>query len=188
MLNDKIKRLQNIKSLVEESFGKLSIQQLSKKPSPEKWSIAECLQHLITSNETYFPVLDKLAIGYIPTFWEKNNPFSRSIGKNMVDSLGVVVKKKFKSPKLFLPKKIKFPENIVSSFCGHQDHLIEKMEKLRHLEGKKVIISSPVSPLITLPLTDCLEVLTGHEERHFNQAMSVLNLIISKEPDQVIVN
>ncbi len=176
MMQDKTERLRSLKLEVNSAFGSLNANQLNWKPSHDKWSIAECLQHLITSNETYFPALDKLASGYAPTFWEKNNPFSRSIGKSMVKTLGITITKKFKSPKIFTPKKIVYNEGILQSFAEHQENLIEKMNRLEHLDEKKTKLSSPVSPLITLPLSDCLEVLTAHEERHLNQAKNILAL------------
>ncbi len=171
-----IERLQQVNKEVTDSFEVLLPDQLSWKPNPEKWSIRECLQHLITSNETYFPALDKLRISYQPTFWEKRNPFSRSIGKNMVKTLGKSSRRKFKSPPIFLPRKINVTDDIVKAFLNHQEILLNKVRELSSFPWDDIIISSPVSPLITLPLSDCLEVLTGHEERHLMQAQKLTEM------------
>ena len=176
MTQNKIDKLLSITSEVNSAFGRLNVEQLNWKPSQDKWSIAECLQHLITSNETYFPILDKLALGYTPSFWEKYNPFSRSIGRSMINTLGIKISKKFKSPKIFKPKETKYSQSILKNFSDHQEILMDKMNQLKHLDGKKIILSSPVSPLITLPLSDCLEVLSTHEERHLNQAKNIMAL------------
>lgn len=173
-ISENIARLRTVNAKVEKSFSSLSLSQLSWKSSEDSWSIAECLQHIITSNEKYFPALGKLSKAYTPSFWEKWSPMSRSIGKNMIKTLGLTVKSKFKSPKLFLPAKILFPENIIETFSKHQDLLISKFDLMKIHEGRNVIITSPVSALITLPLSECLEVLTGHEERHLNQAINVM--------------
>ena len=169
-----LERLYEIKKIAEENFRKLNPQQLSWKSSDSSWSIAECLQHLITSNEPYFPTLDKFIAGNNATFWERYNPFSKIIGKNMTATLGREVVKKFKSTKLFVPSKISVREFSIDKFIAHQEVLIAKLSQMKDLSKNKTIISSPVSPLITFPLSDCLEIITGHEERHLNQAIRVM--------------
>lgn len=41
-------------------FGGLSEGQLNWKPDSERWSIAQCLHHLITTNAAYFPVFEQV--------------------------------------------------------------------------------------------------------------------------------
>ncbi len=171
---DCIHKLEQLSNAVRETFSTLSTDQLTWNPSPGQWSIAQCLQHLITSNEAYFPMFKKLQRDYRPTFWEKYNPFSYTTGKSMVESLGKKVKRKYRSPRLFLPAPLKAGENIVESFTSHQLTLIALLGSLPDMNAKKVIITSPVSPLITLSLYDCLLVISGHEERHFEQAKQVM--------------
>ena len=168
-----ISRLQLVTGEVKHDFDSLNANQLFWKPEPASWSIAECLQHLITSNETYFPALEKVASGTGPGFWEKVNPFSSVIGKNMVRTLGQNVVRKFKSPRLFLPKKMEFSADVQKLFADHQETLLNHFHNLSSLKVDQIIITSPVSPLITLPLSDCLEVIVSHEERHLNQAKRV---------------
>lgn len=169
-----IHKLEQLSNDVTEKFSTLSTEQLTWNPSPGQWSIAQCLQHLIISNETYFPQFQKLQQGYTPTFWERYNPFSHSTGKSMVESLGKKVKRKFKSPRLFLPSPLKAGENIIESFLTHQLTLIALLRSLPDMKAQKIIITSPVSPLITLSLYDCLLVISGHEERHLEQAKHVM--------------
>lgn len=173
-ISEQLNRFEHLKTEVSGYFGSLDKTQLAWKPAANNWSIAECLKHIITSNETYFPVFDKILAGQQPGFWERWNPLSRSIGKNMVKTLSKNVSRKFKSPQLFLPGKIIVDNDILKDFSEHQDKLMEKIRGLSHFEVKKIIVSSPVSPLITLPLADCIEVLAGHEERHIVQAVRVM--------------
>jgi len=173
---NKIQRLENIKTEVVAHFGSLTNNQLNWKLSKEKWSIAECLQHLIKSNATYFPALDSIIKGSTASFWEKFNPMSRSIGKSMVKSLGVTITRKHKSPVLFQPTRSSAAEDSVQAFSNHQDELIAKFRILDNEAAAGRNITSPVSHLITLPLSDCLEILAAHEERHLNQAKAVMRL------------
>jgi len=170
---NQIERLEKVNAIVQSEFGKMSDEQLNWKPSKDKWSIAECLLHLVKSNSTYFPGLDDIINGKQSSFWEKANPLSRSIGKSMLKSLGVSIKRKHKSPELFRPDRPSNAVQTIQTFINHQDALIDKFKKLEAFKNMNRNITSPVSKLITLPLTDCLEILTGHEERHLNQAIEL---------------
>src|SRR5262249_33934007 len=41
-------------------FGHLKLEQLNWKPSADSWSVSQCLEHLISSNQAYDPVLDRI--------------------------------------------------------------------------------------------------------------------------------
>src|SRR5437870_13594083 len=41
-------------------FGDLTAQQLNWKPSAEQWSVAQCFDHLVTANEAFFPIFEKV--------------------------------------------------------------------------------------------------------------------------------
>lgn len=155
-----------------EAFAGLRADQLTWSVSRDRWSIAQCLDHLIVSNERYFPVLDRLnEDAFRPSFWERWSPFSKSIGRNMVAMLGPQVKRSFKAPKLFQPRTRQSRDPaILQRFLGHQQTLLEKLEKIRVADLTTCVITSPVAGLITLPLSDLLQVLAGHEERHLSQA------------------
>ncbi len=159
-----------------DQFNDLRPDQLMWKPAPHRWSIAQCLDHLIVSNECYFPVLDRLSGDrYRATFWEQWSPFSKSIGRNMVATLGPEVRRPFKAPKLFQPRQKDVKDDaIVDRFRKHQEALIRKLEAIRVQPLNKVVVTSPVAGLITIPLTDVLEILAGHEERHLSQAERLL--------------
>jgi hypothetical protein len=41
-------------------FGGLAAEQLNWKPSADQWSVAQCMDHLVTTNGTYFPSFEKV--------------------------------------------------------------------------------------------------------------------------------
>lgn len=164
-------RTAKVRKMIEEintRIANLPSDLLFEKPSAEKWGIAEHLHHLIVSNETYFKVFDDLLAGkFKPTFWQRKSPFTKSIGENMKKTLGPGVAKKFKSPKLFLPNSVKkIKPSIVRDFLAQQEKLIRYLENLEKKQFKNTVISSPVSSLITLSLSDALDVIVLHEQRH----------------------
>ena len=167
-------KLSEITATVENEFGTLNATQLNYKITSDSWSIAQCLDHLIISNERYFPVLESIISGkHKMTFWERNNPLTSYTGSQMIKTLGPVLTKKFQSPKLFLPSRSSIKSTIVNDFIEHQKKLCTLLKKLIEPEFKKVVITSPVAGLLTLKLSDALEIMVAHEERHLNQMRRV---------------
>lgn len=172
---DHIQQLQNIAQQAHANFGSLTAEQLNWKPSPDKWSIAQCLDHLIVSDNTYNKKFDQIISGtYKPSFWTRISPFSKYFGNFLKNNAAAVVKKKMKRPEIFKPSSGKIDAGIVQRFTDHITALIEYIKKLDDPELQKIKIQSPVSGLITYSIGDTLEILSGHEQRHYNQAMNVL--------------
>lgn len=155
-------------------FSSLTAQQLNWKPDAQSWSIAQCLDHIIKSNKTYFPGFERLhSKDYKLTFWEKINPLTATTGRQMIESLGVEVKKKYKSPLIFSPAKSNIQASIVADFATHQEELIKIISKLSSEQFEKGIMTSPVAKLISLNVKDVVRILLVHERRHLQQALRV---------------
>jgi uncharacterized damage-inducible protein DinB len=83
------------KEKVQSELSNISLQQLNWKPSPESWSIAQCLEHLVISHTVYFPALQKVIDGvYEMSFWERYSPFSGIFGRMLKNQLQEQPKKK----------------------------------------------------------------------------------------------
>lgn len=174
-LEDLLYEVGLISKKVQADFGRLNAQQLNWKPAPDKWSIAQCLEHLVKSNEEYFPMLEGVAKGTRkPTFMERLPGLPGFFGKLMLKALDPSNEKKFKSPASFAPAASHLPATIVSDFVGHQQQLVRQLQATNHVDHARTIVSSPVSGLITLRLEDAVRILVVHEERHFMQAKRLL--------------
>jgi hypothetical protein len=173
-LNELIKKGHQLTEKFKREFSKMKHDQLNFKLNPASWSIGQCIDHLIVSNSTYFTTLEKLTNGnYQMGIWHKLNPLTKMTGKKMIETLGPEVVKKFKSPKSFIPCQSELHENIVNDFEEHQAYFLNQLEQTATLWDKKIVVSSPVSPVITYTVEDLIRILIGHEERHFNQALKV---------------
>ncbi len=171
MFSEQIKA---ITQKVEDEFGKLNDIQLNWKPSKEAWSIGQCFDHIIKSNEQY---LNKLKVVILPqfkqTFWERYNPLTKYTGKKMILSLGEVVTKKYKNPLIFTPSKNIFSAKLIPSFFNHNESLQNVFIQIEEGNRLEFVITSPVASLVTLKVKDVLELIIVHEKRHINQAMKV---------------
>ena len=174
-------QLNDINIIVHKEFAPLSEEMLNGAPAPGKWSISECLDHLIISNETYFAAFDSVLSGkYIPGLWGRINPFTGFIGKKGLQIISSY-NAKLKAPKLFAPGKISQGREIAQKFAAHQQKLKTYFDRLENRKLLNEVISSPVSAAITFKIGDVLEILAEHERRHIKQAIHAKQLLNRKK-------
>lgn len=175
-INDLITSLEGSSTRAKDTFGRLDESQFNWKPSAERWSVAECISHLQTANETYFPMLEEITAGtYSGSFWQKISPFSGFFGRMLLKSVSPETTKKVKTASIFKPAASRYSKNLIDDFHRSNDELISFMHKIKD-EDLSTIIASPVNVLITYSLDHSLKIMTYHEVRHLNQAENVTKM------------
>ena len=164
-------------SVAEEAkvrFGSMSGAQLNWRPAEKNWSIAQCLDHLITTHSLYFPLFERLVAGYKPSFWEKVSPLSGVLGRSLIKSMRPENPKKMKTAAKAEPSKSEIGADIVERFSEHQRQLIEHLKSVpAEIDPVKTIITSPLMGLVTYCLDDTYTILAVHSQRHLAQAKRV---------------
>ena len=163
----------NVASNTRSTFGHLTPSQLNWKPSPERWSIAQCFDHLIAVNKAYFPVIDKVLAGKKRTLWESMPVLPGLMGKMVIKAVEPTSTRKFKARKNFEAAQSNISGSIINDFVDHQAEVVDKMKATQHLDLEKIIITSPVAAVMTYSLIDAYRIIVVHEERHFQQAKRV---------------
>ena len=160
----------------KELFGGLSAAQLNWKPAEKSWSIAQCFDHLITTHSLYFPEFERMAAeGVHSTFWQRHSPLSGFFGRFLIKSLDPKNPKKMKTTAKAFPSASEIDGGIIERFSGHQDKMIEYLQKLpSDLDPAKTIVTSPLMGFVTYSLADTLTFVPMHCRRHFNQAKRVM--------------
>lgn len=173
-MSEIISELQNISAETQRAFGGLSAEQINWKPSETGWSIGQCFEHLIKSNELFYGELDKIAGGGRQnSFLEKWSPLSGFFGNLLINSLKKDERKfKAPTPKIVPPSAI--DAHIIEIFQAHQSELIEKIRQTETADWNKIKITSPFMKLMTYKLADGFQVIVEHEKRHFRQADRVI--------------
>lgn len=155
------------------TFGDLTVTQLNWKPSAERWSVAQCFDHLITSNKGYFPIIEKVLAGRKRTLWE-SMPFLPGLtGRLFIKSLDPSSTRKIKAPKRFEPAQSDISGSVINDFVEQQETIADRMKTTEHLDLERIVITSPVTPVITYSLLDAYRIIVVHERRHFEQAQRV---------------
>ena len=165
--------LEKIEAEVRQEFGSLTAQQINWRPSPDGWSIGQCLDHLIKSNEGFYAEFDKLAAGTRKnSFWEKFSPLSSFAGSFLVKSLKADDKRVKTIPSMTPPSDI--DPGIVETFARHQEGLTAKVKAIANADWQKTVVTSPFFGLMTYKLDAGMQAIVEHEKRHVRQAKRVL--------------
>ena len=156
------------------TFGHLTPSQLNWKPSAERWSVAQCFEHLLTSNKGYLPIIDNVLAGYKRTFWQSMPVLPGLMGKLLVKSMDPASTRKVKAPKRFQPAQSDISGSVINDFVDLQKQVVEKMKATEHLDLEKIVITSPVTGIVVYSLMDAYRLIVVHEQRHFQQAKRVI--------------
>ena len=178
-MNDELSKLiietVTIAENVKKQFGDLDAEQLNWKPSAESWSIGQCLDHLIVTNETEFPAIERIIKGeHKNSFWSKVPFLTDFFGRFVLKAVEPTNTKKTKNPKVFSPSASDVDANIVNRFVEHQHKVAELMRATKDLDLTKIVITSPVAAFVTYRLSDAYKIVVLHEWRHFRQAERVM--------------
>lgn len=161
-----------------ELFGALTVEELHWRPTPETWSIAQNIDHLIAINATYFPILAKLKAGtYETTFLAKIGFAVSFLGKTVLNAVQPDRRKRIKTFPIWEPTTDQIAGDILGKFKEHQLELKRQIETSRDCIKEGAIISSPANRNIVYKLETAFEIIIAHEQRHLEQAKEVLELI-----------
>ena len=168
-----VAQLESVSIDVRENFGKLTFEQLNWKSAPESWSIGQCLDHLIRSNEEFYPELDKLAAGTRKnTLWQNWSPLSGIAGAFLVSTLKKDGNKVKTNQKMTPPSDI--PADIVERFSSHQSQFIEKIRSTAGANWHRAVLTSPFVKIMTYRMDVGVVAIIEHEKRHVRQAKRVI--------------
>jgi hypothetical protein len=161
-----------------QRFGKLSETALNWKPRPEVWSIAQNIDHLITINETYFPIIASIKNKTFRLPWTgRLGLLVKFLGSAVLKAVQPDRRKKMKTFKAARPSTGKIPGDIVEKFAAHQQKLKELIASSGELLNNNTIISSPANRYIVYRLETAFDIIVAHEQRHLAQATEMLEMI-----------
>ncbi len=168
--------IDRITPMFKEAFGHLNEEQLNWKPSPDTWSIAQNIDHLIVINRSYYPIIDSVKNGtYKKSFMAKLSFVVNFFGNFIFKAVHPDRKSKIKTRPIWEPAKSNIPADILSKFEKEQQNLKQVIANSSELLDKGTVISSPLNKNIVYTLEKAFDIIVTHEERHFNQAKEVLD-------------
>jgi len=158
----------------QKSFGQLNAQQLNWRPSANQWSVAQCLEHLIVINSTYFPILEGIERDrYKPSIQQRLPLLPRFFAWMVLKAVSPETKSKFKTAGHVAPSSSTIADDILAKFKAHQQELIRHMKMTEKLDLGNIIITSPVASFATYSMLNAFKIAVTHEHRHLLQAKRV---------------
>ena len=173
-MNDLLNQLQEIRRRAKELVAGLTLEQLTRRPDPAKWSIAECLSHLNTTAAIYQPFIDAAIRNGREAKIFGTGPFNRGgLGRLLIWNAEPPPKFRMRAPKKILPpSSITNPAKVVVEFMHIQDEWERQVRESEGLNLQKIKCGSPF-PLPRLRLAVPVPWMLTHERRHLLQAEKV---------------
>ena len=176
-MNEIISELQTIAENTLKTFSNLSPEQINWRPSETGWSVGQCFEHLIKSNELFFDKLDEIADGkHKHSLLESFSPLSGFFGNLLINSLKKD-SRKFKAPTQKIVPPSKVDAKLIEIFLAHQTKLIGKIKRTENADWNKTKVTSPFLSVATYRLSDGFKIIVEHEKRHFRQAERVVKTV-----------
>jgi hypothetical protein len=157
------------------TFSHLSEKQFNWKQNHDSWSVGECISHLINSNALYLSKIESILTSNTSAPAKDFSYKQSFVGKMIVKGVDPANVRKSKTFKVFFPEASDIPKSIIDDYTASSKKFIELADKLRHLDLKRIKLSSPVNKLLRMNLGDPLIIIPKHDERHLNQAERVMN-------------
>lgn len=172
-LHNVVSELEKISLEAQKNFGNFSAEQVNWRPSAEAWSVGQCVEHLIKSNEMFYDELDLIASGRRKnSLLENYSPLSGFFGNLLISSLKKDGRK-YKAPTRKIVPPSSVDPHIIEVFAAHQSELIGKIKKTETADWRKTKVTSPFLKIATYRLADGFQIIIEHEKRHFRQAERV---------------
>jgi hypothetical protein len=158
----------------EKSFGVLDSRQLNWRPDETSWSVAQCLEHMVTSNRLMVQQARAALDGTRPrTIWEKLPVWPSLFGRMLIRSQGPRVTRKFKAPSAARPASSAIPAEIVERFIQEHCDMAAWVGTLKEDAASGAVMTSPFAKVITYSVLDGCRLIVTHDHRHIEQARRV---------------
>jgi len=156
----------------------LSDAQFNWHPGKDRWSIADCLQHLNVGVTKTLPAFDRAIAEGRAKGQHASGPFKYGWFSRMVaGSMEPPPKWRMKTPSMLrVPAAATYrAADLLPEFGRVRDQLAERVRQADGLDLARVRTISPLNRLLRLPLGAYLQFILAHDRRHLWQARQVRN-------------
>lgn len=152
---------------------------LIKQPAPDKWSVAQVLEHLNIYSRHYITAIEnKLHLNQSgPNTDFTSGWLGNYFTKLMKPKEDNTIPKKMKAPKNAVPSAQPNAKAMLEECINHQHHLLNLLQIAKTANLDYIRIPTSLSKFITLKLGDTFRFFIAHEQRHFVQIESVLKVV-----------
>ncbi|MBL7994076.1 DinB family protein [bacterium] len=170
-------QLENHSEEVRRLFSMFTPTQLNWKPEESTWSIAQCIDHIIISDQQYFKNIKKAIDQTITGAFTEKKPYHPGfIARFFIYAQRPGFLLKFKTPLAFRPSARTEGKKILEDFILHEQELSVLIKKCDGWDINTIKLYSQVHSHVKFSLGECFSILVTHQERHLHQASKVPQL------------
>ncbi len=175
-LKECLSRIESVRKRAQAMVEGLSQEQFNWRPNPKRWSIGECLGHLVLSGEKFMPRIEKAIQEGRQKGKTGTGPFKHGFMGNMMVKMSgdatLPPKRRFKAPGFARPAATEPLDDTVRRFFSLQDRFEAAVKDSNGLDLGAVKAPSPM-PVMKFSLGQWLAMTSGHQLRHVWQAEQV---------------
>jgi hypothetical protein len=158
----------------QAAFGRFDRQQLNWRPEPTRWSVAQCLDHLLTANRLMLDAAQDALRNPPRSVWQRLPLVPSLFGWVMIRSQAPTTRQRFTAPARARPSTSEIPEDIVRRFVDQHRAAAESTRALEDVRASRVIMISPFVRVVVYSVLDGLRLVVAHDHRHLAQARRVM--------------
>jgi hypothetical protein len=167
-------KIEKIKDQARELTQGLSEAQFNWRPSPEQWSIQECLSHLTMVGQWELRAIEQAIDEGRARGLTGSGPFEyNGLDRLIVDLTRPPVRLRVPAPRQFVPLHGQPVTAILPTFLHVQSQFLLQMERAKGLDLRRVKVPTPISRFVKLSLGMMFAQAAAHEQRHIEQAWRV---------------
>lgn len=179
LLDDLSGRARETRDAVQTFRDTLSPERLLERPGPDRWSVAECIEHLNVVNEHYVDAAEASVQAATP-------PLSRPdayrpgwiLGNRLVDHVHPRhIERKMSAPSFLQPADAAELDAyaVLDAYLNRADRLLHLLDVSYDHDIGSVRVPSSFTRFIQFKLGDILRMLVFHDQRHLIQAKNALD-------------
>lgn len=158
--------------------SRVGLARVSERPSPTRWSIAECLVHLTQASEAYLPVWQEACQRARAEGLTGHEPFKLDLwGRFWVWFLEPPPKVRFRAPKRFVPREMPSGDHVLPAFLASQEQVLFTVGLAQGLAIDRVKIASAFDRRVRYSVWSSFRANASHQRRHLWQAEHVAEQI-----------
>jgi len=146
--------------------------ELTRRLERQSWSVAECLDHLARTTDSYLPAISK-AVATAPKLTTKRPLRTGTIASLLIRNLEPPYRLRYKVIPQLAPRETDF-ESARSAFEQSQSRLSETVCSAAGLAIDKVTVPCPVCTQVTYNAYGAFRMLAAHQRRHLWQVQQTL--------------
>jgi hypothetical protein len=151
---------------------------LLRQPAPDKWSAAQCLDHLNAYSRFYVPAMDKAiqsrltgSLPPTPSATFKSGLLGNYFTKMMEPKTDGMPATRMQAPKAYRPLSDLDAGKVVAEFIEWQQKTKALLDQAKLVDLQKIKIPTTLGNWLKFSLGDTFRFVIAHERRHVAQAL-----------------